>query len=161
MNTSQALKIARELMDQHGLQEIPVKLNRAKTSLGLCTFLTSRYTGFSKVKEISLSKHWTEALPEDTVRDTILHEIAHALAGRHANHGPAWRRECIRIGANPNRTADLPPEIYRSVKKDIAKYKAVCVACDKTYYFDRYTKGWQQGRKVCGKCRGKLKVSMN
>ena len=36
------------------------------------------------------------------MRDTILHEVAHALTPGD-NHGPLWRRVCRQIGARPER----------------------------------------------------------
>jgi hypothetical protein len=37
------------------------------------------------------------------VRETILHEIAHALAGPRAGHGPRWRAIAHRIGSTGER----------------------------------------------------------
>lgn len=37
------------------------------------------------------------------VRDTILHEIAHALVGHQVGHGWEWKRKCVEIGAIPER----------------------------------------------------------
>jgi predicted SprT family Zn-dependent metalloprotease len=44
---------------------------------------------------------------EDAVRDTVLHEIAHGLAPRHAGHGPTWQRIAASLGARPDRVLDL------------------------------------------------------
>ena len=43
--------------------------------------------------------------------DTILHEIAHALAGPGAGHGPTWKWVATRVGARPERccSLDSPP----------------------------------------------------
>jgi plasmid stabilization system protein ParE len=40
------------------------------------------------------------------VRDTILHEVAHALAGPKAKHGPVWREVAVRIGCSGRRCVD-------------------------------------------------------
>lgn len=37
------------------------------------------------------------------VKDTVLHEIAHALAGHEAKHGPVWQKIAKEIGANGQR----------------------------------------------------------
>lgn len=44
-------------------------------------------------------------------RSVILHEIAHAVAGVAAGHGPAWRRTARALGVDPSRCHDLelPP----------------------------------------------------
>ena len=38
---------------------------------------------------------------EAEIRDTILHEIAHALAGPEARHGARWKAIARRIDATP------------------------------------------------------------
>ena len=35
------------------------------------------------------------------IRDTVLHEIAHALVGPEARHGPEWKAIAKRLGATP------------------------------------------------------------
>lgn len=64
-------------------------------ALGLCSY---------RKKMIYLSKRWTRNLPQEEVLDTILHEIAHALAGSKAAHGPEWQRIAVSIGAKPETT---------------------------------------------------------
>lgn len=39
--------------------------------------------------------------------DTILHEISHAIAGAHAEHGRGWKEIAKKLGANPSSTALL------------------------------------------------------
>jgi predicted SprT family Zn-dependent metalloprotease len=49
------------------------------------------------------------------VRDTILHEIAHAHVGNAAGHGPVWQRMARSIGCNGERTTAAkiaPPGRY-------------------------------------------------
>ena len=36
---------------------------------------------------------------QEQIRDTVLHEIAHAIAGYEAGHGPLWKVTARRIGA--------------------------------------------------------------
>lgn len=40
---------------------------------------------------------------EEAIKDTVLHEIAHAMAGGHHHHDRVWVSCCNRIGANPSR----------------------------------------------------------
>ena len=42
---------------------------------------------------------------EEQIRDTVLHEIAHAIAGREAGHGLLWKVTARRIGATPRAKA--------------------------------------------------------
>ena len=37
--------------------------------------------------------------------DNLLHEIAHAIVGREAGHGPLWKVTARRIGATPRAKA--------------------------------------------------------
>jgi predicted SprT family Zn-dependent metalloprotease len=53
----------------------------AKRRAGQCRY---------RSKVISLSVHYVDRTPVEQVYDTILHEVAHALAGHKAGHGPVW-----------------------------------------------------------------------
>jgi len=153
----EALKLARELMNRNGLGHLPLEVSRTKQALGDCWFQRNRLTGEVTPTRIRLSSHWMPKISDAEVRDTILHEIAHALTPG-ARHGPAWKAMCRRIGANPNRTADLPPETVMVVRKATSNYRAVCTKCDNVHYFSRYTKNWRLGRYKCGKCKSDFKV---
>ncbi|MCA1800425.1 MAG: SprT-like domain-containing protein [Actinobacteria bacterium] len=161
MNITEAQRLARKLMDDHGLRDIPFAMNRRKSALGVCKFLRPRY-GMPTVVGIELSQYWTPHLSDAEVKDTILHEIAHALAGFNAGHGYKWKAEARRIGANPTRTAEaVPAEVKARVGKLHAKYSATCRSCGQVYYFNRMGKSWKAGRKVCGSCRGTLSIQNN
>lgn len=47
-------------------------------------------------KQIVISTEWTQS--RYTLRRVILHEIAHALAGPDAGHGPAWQAKARTLG---------------------------------------------------------------
>jgi predicted SprT family Zn-dependent metalloprotease len=57
-------------------------------------------------RQITLSRHLVELNSEWAVRDTVLHEIAHALASRDAGHGAEWQRIATGLGARPRRVVD-------------------------------------------------------
>lgn len=79
------------------------KWSRAVTYFGWCKWNTrDREDG----GVIRLSKPITELNTEDHVLDTVLHEIAHALAPYDANHGYEWKVEAARVGADPTRCYD-------------------------------------------------------
>lgn len=153
MKINEVTTLARQLMEQHGVGHLKLTVNGTKRALGQC------YRYGNTPTEIRLSKHWMSHLSEDKVRDTILHEIAHALTPGDG-HGYRWKAMCRKIGANPNRTADLPRDIVISLQEKIANYKAVCTnpKCDGLHMFYRLTRKWQQGVYVCGKCRSPFKV---
>ena len=101
MQLNDARDLARRLMDEHGLSQWRLEFDRAKRRAGVCRH--DRRT-------IGLSAPVTRLHPEEEVRDTILHEIAHALAGARAGHGPAWVEVARRIGCSAQRCVpeDLP-----------------------------------------------------
>ncbi|MEO7060188.1 MAG: SprT family zinc-dependent metalloprotease [Lapillicoccus sp.] len=94
MDTRDALDLARALLDTHGLTSWSVEWDSAKTRAGICRFQT---------QTIGLSAPLTRLHDEPEVRDTILHEIAHALAGPQAKHGPRWRQVARSIGCTGRR----------------------------------------------------------
>ena len=103
---------ARELMDRNGLADWSFGFNGAARKLGVCRY---------RQQQILLSrKHVVDGTP-DQIADTILHEIAHALAGPKAGHGPTWKAIARRLGATPKSCA---PENERDrVKREAAREK--------------------------------------
>ena len=87
---------ARRLMDAHGLTGWTLAFVEAKRRLGDCHF---------KDRVIRISRSHALEGSEVQIRDTILHEIAHAIAGREAGHGPLWKATARRIGATPKASA--------------------------------------------------------
>ena len=83
---------ARDLMNRHGLEEWTLRFSVARRRLGACR---------SGDRVILLARHHAVNDRPEQVTDTILHEIAHALAGPEAGHGPAWKAIAHRIGAIP------------------------------------------------------------
>ena len=93
MNLYEAAHLARKLMNDHGLVDWRFDFDHARRRFGRCNYTH---------KLISLSRPLTLLNGIDEVRDTILHEIAHALCPKDG-HGPRWRATCRRIGARPVR----------------------------------------------------------
>ncbi len=150
MDLTQANLLAVELMQAHGLTAPTwtFKFDNARRRFGLCRFRRS-LTGFDMFTgptyalsgEIHLSRPLTRIGLDADVRDTILHEIAHALAGPTAGHGPKWKAVCERIGARGTRCGEAKIE-------DIpAPWVAVCAAGHVAKMFRR-----PQRQRSCGKC---------
>jgi predicted SprT family Zn-dependent metalloprotease len=93
-----ALALAEQLMTQHGLSGWRVKLDHARRRAGQCDF---------SAKTISLSRHYVRHAEADHIRDTILHEIAHALVGVRHGHDAVWRQKAREIGCTANRCHTL------------------------------------------------------
>ena len=90
-------------MGEHGLTNDGwnFRFSRGRNQFGACLKKMNRWTGEILWKEITLSKKLSEINDETEVKDTILHEIAHALVGHKAEHGLAWKHEAARLGARP------------------------------------------------------------
>ncbi|MFO8149461.1 MAG: SprT-like domain-containing protein [Trueperaceae bacterium] len=114
MNPDAARALAHQLLLHHGLDGWRFRFDHAKRRLGCCHYGS---------RTISLSKPLTVLNDEAVVRDTLLHEVAHALTPG-AGHGPAWRRQAVAIGAAPRRCADAT-----DVRLPPAPYALVCDGC--------------------------------
>jgi len=133
--------MALHLMGQHGLHGCAFRFNRCKQAMGLCVYHR---------KIIGLSIYFVERdNPVEEIRDTILHEIAHALVGPGHGHDKVWKKKCIEIGARPVRCGhgDMPE----------GRWQARCIGCGKSVHRHRKPKrarGWCC--RACGPEKGKL-----
>jgi predicted SprT family Zn-dependent metalloprotease len=100
----QAYDLARSLLSEYGLGDWSVEFDRAKRRAGVCRHGT---------RVIGLSAPLTRLHPEAEVRDTILHEIAHALAGPQHQHDDVWRSIALSIGGTGERC--VPEDVPRLV----------------------------------------------
>jgi len=71
----------------------------AKTRAGLCDHTRKR---------ISVSRYLAASFEDDAIHQVLLHEVAHALAGARAGHGPRWRSIAAELGYSGGRTHDGP-----------------------------------------------------
>lgn len=117
MNLSEAEALARALMEQHKLVGWSFGFDLAKRRFGCCKFAT---------KTITLSAYLVGLNDVPKVRDTILHEIAHALAGKRTGHGKMWRATALAIGCSSMRCYG------DDVVQPAAKFKGTCPGCRRT-----------------------------
>jgi predicted SprT family Zn-dependent metalloprotease len=83
-------QLAKDKMHEHGLAgSWEFVFDSAKQRAGLCNYSDHK---------ISLSKYIVEYHSIDQSEQVILHEIAHALAGKSAGHGPNWKNKAKSIG---------------------------------------------------------------
>lgn len=120
MDLKRAEQLANELITKHGIDQKGYIFNwsRAKKAAGYCDY---------RVRQIQLSKPLTELAEEVDVTDTILHEIAHAIAGPGNGHNWKWKQIARSIGCNGYRCYNdrSKPSTYKAAK-ELAKYIGVC-----------------------------------
>ena len=144
MNLVAVEKIARELMAIHLDAKWSFKWSNAKKTFGTCSY--GRINDTVLYGTITLSKPLCLLNDETQVRDTILHEIAHALTLGHG-HDNTWKRKCVEIGAKPIRC-------YSSdeVTRPKMKYVAICGGCQREFQKGRITRKARYSKQIC-KCQ--------
>lgn len=138
---------ALSVMTSFGLGEWQFGFNNRVKSLGLCRY---------KVQRIELSIHLVRAGPEPELKDTLLHEIAHALVGVGHGHDAIWKAKAAEIGATPERCSDA------EIEMPVGRWAATCGGCHAVYRRHRRPKrltGWHC--RGCGRERGSLAWSMS
>ena len=134
MNLVEAQNLAVNLMQQHGLHTWRFEFDRAKRRFGCCNYT---------LKLITLSSELVRINEVEQVRDTILHEIAHALVGHKHGHNAVWQRKAIEIGCNGERCFS-----GEDTNLVTGKYIATCPKCNHVHTKHRRPKKVAS----CGKC---------
>lgn len=136
MLLSEAKTLAIDLMETHGLIDKGwyFEFDNAKRRFGCCSY---------RRKSITLSKALVELNTPSRVKNTILHEIAHALVGGGHGHDYTWKRKALEIGCDGNRCYTENNTIV--VKGSL---EAVCPKCGHVH------RKFKTPRKEssCGKC---------
>ena len=131
-----AIDLATELMQAHRLVGWRIKLDHARRRAGQCDYST---------KTISLSRLYVRNADADHIRDTILHEIAHALVGPHHGHDAVWRQKAREIGCTASRCHTLSfsrakwrmrcPNGCFAVERHRRKSGLICASCKASVEF--------------------------
>ena len=132
--------LADKLLDEHGLIEKGWRFSfdRAKRRAGSCKF--------SK-KEITIAKAYAERQERMEIKNTILHEIAHALVGSQHGHSQIWRKKAKEIGCDASRCHHIV----------FSKPKYVLTCNNRCFEVSRYrvNQSFMQS-KICSKCNSNL-----
>lgn len=129
---------ARRVLDAFGLADWSFGFDNARRRLGACHY---------NQLLITMSRHYVARNDSVALRQTMLHEVAHALVGPGHGHGPAWMAMARRVGCRPVRcgVADMPP----------GRFVSTCGGCSRLFRRHR-----RAGRKMwcrrCGPERGLL-----
>ena len=148
MNKRKAEGLTNFLMYKHDLPyDWKFRWQNKKNALGTCSY---------RRKLILLSKWYVELNDMEDVKDTILHEIAHALAyvryGKLGiGHGALWKKVCREIGAIPKSYS----KNNLNKPKNYYKYNHTC-KCGIDYGMHRLRKNYKYR---CPKCNDPLFTS--
>ena len=151
MDLVAARNLALTLMKYHGLHKFTFEFTRSTTIAGQCV-RDWRYENLPlsvRPGKIKMSRLYAEEWTEDQFKETLLHEIAHALTPMSCKpHGPEWKAKALEIGCNGKRCVEEEDFI------DLAKYHKWIVYCPKGHYQTRARKG--RSLRSCGKCAPKV-----
>jgi predicted SprT family Zn-dependent metalloprotease len=132
----------RRLMLQHSLAAWSLRLSSAARRLGSCSYRT---------RTIRLSRHLLLNNPWPEVRETMLHEIAHALVGQAHGHDAVWKAKAAALGASPRSCA-----ARGSVVMPEPRWEAWCPRCKVTAgRYHRRPPRWRRGY-VHDSCRTRV-----
>lgn len=104
----------------------------AKTRAGLCNYTSKR---------ITVSRYLAARYEDDEIHQVLLHEVAHAIAGSGAGHGPRWRAVAKGLGYEGKRLHD------GAIAGELAPWVGLCPG-GHTHY--RYRKPVRD--LSCGRC---------
>ncbi|WP_203581775.1 SprT-like domain-containing protein [Microbacterium hibisci] len=106
--------------------------DNAKRRAGLCDYTRKR---------ISVSRYLAARYDDDTNHQTLLHEVAHALAGPRAGHGARWKAVARELGYVGGTTHD------GETATELAPWIGVCPAGHVAYRHRQATRPTS-----CAKC---------
>ena len=115
-------------------------LNNSKRNAGLCFYPFRGRPG-----KISISRFYLQnpETTEEKLKFLILHEIAHAFAGKKAHHGEKWKKIVTELGGKPT------PRLDKPFAADQAKFVAQCKSCGFFYYFFKKVKHSKRRCRFC------------
>ena len=118
MNLIEAEVLIQQEMTRHTMHFLGWRFewDNAARRFGQCDF---------GMRVIRMSRVLTELNSREDVRDTILHEIAHALVGPQHDHDVFWQIQARKIGAKPIKCYGA------EIVEPTPKYIGACVSCGK------------------------------
>jgi predicted SprT family Zn-dependent metalloprotease len=106
--------------------------DNAKTRAGLCNYTAKR---------ITVSRYLAARYEDDEIHQVLLHEVAHALAGARAGHGPRWRATARKLGYVGSRLH------HGATADELAPWVGTCPAGHVYYRYRKPTRPL-----ACGRC---------
>jgi hypothetical protein len=99
--------------------------DNARTRAGLCAY---------DRKRISVSRLLAGRYDDDEIHQVLLHEVAHALAGAKAGHGPRWKKVATGLGYEGKRLHS------GAIADELAPWVGSCPAGHVHYRYKRPTR---------------------
>jgi predicted SprT family Zn-dependent metalloprotease len=137
----QAVKVlADKLLNQYGLfcEGWRFNFDKAKRRAGSCKFSN---------KKITLAKAYAGQENLKEVKNTLLHEIAHALVGPEQGHNQNWRIKALEIGCDAERCHQV---VFTK-----PRYRLTCKNKCFEVFRHRVNQTFLQTN-FCSKCQGEL-----
>ena len=159
MNLTEARELALNLMDKFILSKREMwnfDYQGGTNRCGRCHWNGTKLLGATGGGKIYLTTDYVLAAGIEEVTKTILHEIAHAIAGPEAGHNYRWQRICLQIGGNGKRLADKNEGTGVQTLIELSKvWKGTCTRpeCDFKVYRARLTARAKRG--FCPRCFNK------
>lgn len=131
---SYAIELTEEILKMLDVKGWSIGYHNSRKRVGTTNYLW---------QSISYSRELIPAMPMEAIKDTVLHEIAHALT-EGTGHTLSWRETFIALGGSGERYAKgVDPE------KASYKWKGTCPA-GHTVWRNRLSKGLKEAS--CGNC---------
>jgi predicted SprT family Zn-dependent metalloprotease len=127
---------ANALIDLHLDASWSFGFDNAKTRAGLCNYTNKR---------ITVSKYLAARYEDDEIHQVLLHEVAHAIAGTRAGHGPRWKAIAAELGYEGKRLHD------GAIANEFAPWLGMCPAGHVYYRYRTPTRPL-----ACGKCSARF-----
>lgn len=106
--------------------------DNAKTRAGLCNYTTKR---------ITVSRYLASRYEDDEIHQILLHEVAHAVAGGRAGHGPKWRAVAADLGYEGGRLH------HGEIAHEMAPWLGICPNGHEHFRYRKPTRAT-----ACGAC---------
>ncbi|WP_213815866.1 SprT-like domain-containing protein [Glaciihabitans sp. dw_435] len=113
--------------------------DNAKTRAGLCNYTAKR---------ITVSRYLAALFDDDDIHQVLLHEVAHAMAGNQAGHGPKWKAVATELGYEGKRLHSGP------IADDLAPWVGRCPAGHVHYRYKRPAR-----MLACGRCSRRFDIA--
>lgn len=116
---------AHALIDLHLDSSWSFGFDNAKTRAGLCNYTEKR---------ITVSRYLASRYEDDEIHQVLLHEVAHAIAGTRAGHGPRWKAVAADLGYEGKRLHG------GAIADELAPWVGTCPAGHVHYRYRRPTR---------------------